>query len=181
MVVFRPADANEVTEGWRVAIERRHGPTTFVFSRQALPIFDRSQLAPAAGARMGAYVLSDPPGPPDVILIGTGSEVALCLDAAALVKDLRVRVVSMPSWELFAQQSQEYRDQVLPPRVPARLAVEAAAPLGWERWVGQAGEVMGLNRFGASAPFQDIYTHLNFTPDFIAQRARELLERTKGS
>jgi transketolase len=176
MVVFRPADANEVTEGWRVAIERRHGPTTLVFSRQALPILDRTQLGAAAGAQRGAYILADSTATPDVILIGTGSEVALCLDARALLSDINTRVVSMPSWELFAQQPQAYRDEVLPPTVTVRLAVEAASPLGWERWVGQAGDVIGVNRFGASAPFQEIYKQLNFTPEFIGQRARELLE-----
>jgi transketolase len=176
MVVFRPADANEVTEGWRVAIERRHGPTTLVFSRQALPVFDRTQLAPAAGARRGAYVLADPAdGTPELILIGTGSEVALCVEARELLKDVRTRVVSMPSTELFAQQDQAYRDSVLPPSVPARFAVEAASPLGWERWVGPRGDVMGLNRFGASAPYQDIYRQLDFTPECVAQRARALL------
>ncbi|HEV7663989.1 MAG TPA: transketolase [Chloroflexota bacterium] len=179
MIVFRPADANEVTEGWKVAIERRSTPTVLVFSRQTLPIFDRSRFGPAAGARRGAYVLADPPGgDPQVILIGTGSEVSLLVDARELLEQqgLRVRVVSMPSWELFGAEPQTYRDEVLPPAVTARLAVEAGSPLGWERWVGDRGDVLGLNRFGASAPIADIYTHLNFTPDFIAQRARELVE-----
>jgi transketolase len=178
MVVFRPADANEVTEGWRVAIERRHGPTTLVFSRQALPIFDRSTLGPAAGARRGAYVLADD-ADPQVILIATGSEVALAMQARdVLAKDgVRVRVVSMPSWELFSGESQEYRDEVLPPAITARVGIEAATPLGWERWVGQGGDVVGLERFGASAPYTDVYKHLNFTPEYIAQRARAVLER----
>jgi transketolase len=177
MVVFRPADANEVTEGWRVAIERQHGPTTLVFSRQALPIFDRTRLGDASGARRGGYVLLDSDGSPDLILIGTGSEVALCVEAREQLSGINVRVVSMPSWELFAEQSQTYRDQVLPPDVTARLAVEAASPLGWERWVGANGDVVGLHRFGASAPYQEVLRHLNFTPEFVAQRARELLER----
>ncbi|MCA1645566.1 MAG: transketolase [Chloroflexi bacterium] len=182
MVVFRPADANEVTEGWRVAIERRDGPTILVFSRQALPIFDRASLGSASGARKGAYVLADAPdGRPEVILIATGSEVGLVMDARDLLlaEGRRVRVVSMPSWELFAVQPQAYRDEVLPPAVGARLSVEAASPLGWERWVGQHGEVLGLDRFGASAPIAEIYKHLNFTPDFIAQRARDLVERNR--
>src|SRR6266542_59143 len=177
MVVFRPADANEVTEGWRVAIERSHGPTTLVFSRQALPIFDRTRLGAASGARRGAYVLADAAGPPDVILIGTGSEVVLAMHARDLLSEVKVRVVSMPSWELFGQQPQSYRDDVLPPSVTARVAIEAASPIGWERWVGASGDVVGLYRFGASAPYTDIYTHLNFTPEYIAQRARELLSR----
>ena len=180
MVVFRPADANEVTEGWRVAIERRDGPTILVFSRQALPIFDRSVCGPAAGARKGAYVLIDAEnGSPDAILIATGSEVALAMQARELLqKDgADVRVVSMPSWELFAAQPQAYRDEVLPPSVVARVGIEAASPLGWERWVGQDGDVIGLNRFGASAPYTDVYKHLNFTADYVADRARELLRR----
>lgn len=181
MVVFRPADANEVTEGWRVAIERRDGPTILVFSRQALPIYDRSTLGPAAGARKGAYVLADSPGgQPELILIATGSEVSLVMDARDTLQaeGRRVRVVSMPSWELFEAQPQTYRDEVLPPAVTARFAVEAASPLGWERWVGDAGEILGLNRFGASAPASDVYKHLNFTPAFIAQRARDLVQRS---
>jgi transketolase len=180
MVVFRPADANEVTEGWRVAIERRHAPTTLVFSRQALPIFDRSRVAPAAEARKGAYVLAreEGSGGPDVILIASGSEVALCMQARELLardSAVRVRVVSMPSFELFAAQPREYRDEVLPPSVRARLAVEAAAPLGWERWVGLEGDVVGLRRFGASAPYTDVFKHLDFTPEYVAERARALL------
>jgi transketolase len=179
MVVFRPADANEVTEGWRVAIERRDAPTTLVFSRQALPIFDRSQFGPAAGARKGAYVLARERGsaPPEIILIGSGSEVALCMKARELLEQdgRRVRVVSMPSFELFEDQSREYRDEVLPPAVRARVAVEAAAPLGWERGVGLEGDVIGLRRFGASAPYMDVYKHLNFTPEYVADRALALL------
>jgi transketolase len=182
MVVFRPADANEVTEGWRTAIERRDGPTTLIFSRQALPIFDRSKVGPAAGARKGGYVLADAAnGQPELILLATGSEVSLVMAARdALAADgQRVRVVSMPSWELFAEQPQSYRDEVLPPAVAARLAVEAASPLGWERWVGYGGEIIGLNHFGASAPITDVYKHFNFTPEFIAQRARDLVERNR--
>jgi transketolase len=182
MVVFRPADANEVTEGWRTAIERRDGPTTLIFSRQALPIFDRSKVGPAAGARKGGYVLADAPdGQPELILLSTGSEVSLVMGARdALAADgQRVRVVSMPSWELFGAQPQSYRDEVLPPAVTARLAVEAASPLGWERWVGYQGEIIGLNHFGASAPIADVYKHFNFTPEFIAQRARDLVERNR--
>jgi transketolase len=180
MVVFRPADANEVTEGWRVAIERREGPTSLLFSRQALPIFDRTRFGSASGARQGAYVLADPAGgDPEIILLGTGSEVSLIMDAREILEreGRRVRVVSMPSWELFSAQPQSYRDEVLPPSITARLSVEAASPLGWERWVGQHGDVLGLTRFGASAPYMDIYKHLNFTPDYIAQRARDLLAR----
>jgi transketolase len=181
MVVFRPADANEVTEGWRVAIERRDGPTILVFSRQTLPIYDRTTFAPASGARKGGYVLIDPPGgQPDLILIASGSEVSLATAAYDLLlqSGLKPRVVSLPSWELFGAQPQSYRDDVLPPPITARVSIEAASTFGWERWVGQAGEIIGLNRFGASAPIADIYKNLNFTPEFIAQRARALLERS---
>src|SRR5438128_7791858 len=180
IVVFRPADANEVTEGWRVAIERRGAPTILVFSRQALPIYDRSVVAPASGARRGAYVLVDPPdGQPEVILMATGSEVSLAMAARDVLQreGRRVRVVSMPSWELFGAEPQTYRDEVLPPSITARVSVEAASPLGWERWVGQHGDVIGLNRFGASAPAADVYKHLNFTPEFIAQCARKHLDK----
>src|SRR5438132_6612243 len=148
IVVFRPADANEVTEGWRVAIERRDGPTVLVFSRQALPIYDRSKFGPASGARKGAYVLADATdGRPEVILIATGSEVSLAMAARELLmkEGRKVRVVSMPSWELFGAQPQTYRDEVLPPEIIARVGVEAASPLGWERWVGQGGDVVALN------------------------------------
>jgi transketolase len=179
MVVFRPADANEASEGWRVAIERRDGPTILVFSRQPLPIFDRSVCGAASGARKGAYVLKDASrATPEVILIATGSEVGLAMSARDILESQGhpTRVVSMPSWELFAAQPQSYRDEVLPPSVAARVAIEAASPLGWERWVGLRGDIIGLNRFGASAPIADVYKHLNFTPDYIAERARNLLQ-----
>jgi transketolase len=179
MVVFRPADANEVTEGWRVAIERRDGPTILVFSRQALPIFDRSVCGPASGARKGGYILREADGGvPEVILIATGSEVSLAMGARDILakEGRRVRVVSLPSWELFEQQPEAYRDEVLPPSITARVGIEAASPLGWERWVGRAGDVIGLNRFGASAPYTDVYKHLNFTPEYIAERARSVLQ-----
>jgi transketolase len=178
MVVYRPADANEVTEGWRVAIERRHGPTILVFSRQALPIFDRTVCGDVSQARKGAYVLMDASsGTPEVILIATGSEVSLAMSARDLLErdGHRTRVVSMPSWELFADQPEDYRDDVLPPSVVARVGIEAASPLGWERWVGQHGDVIGLNRFGASAPIADVYIHLGFTPEHVAERACRLL------
>ncbi|HEY1297853.1 MAG TPA: transketolase [Chloroflexota bacterium] len=179
MVVFRPADANEVTEGWRVAIERRDGPTILVFSRQALPIFDRSVCGDVSGARKGAYVLMEASGgTPELILIATGSEVGLAMTSRELLErdGHRTRVVSMPSWELFGAQPASYRDEVLPPHVEARVSIEAASPLGWERWVGQHGDIIGLTRFGASAPVADVYKHLNFTPEYIAERACRLLQ-----
>ncbi|MBV9329289.1 MAG: transketolase [Chloroflexi bacterium] len=179
MVVYRPADANEVSEGWRVAIDRRDGPTILVFSRQPLPIFDRSRCGDVSGARKGAYVLMDASsGAPEVILIATGSEVGLAMSARELLEadGHRTRVVSMPSWELFEAQPRSYRDEVLPPSVSTRVSIEAASPLGWERWVGLSGAIIGLDRFGASAPIADVYKHLNFTPEYIAGRARDLLQ-----
>jgi transketolase len=182
LVVFRPADANEVTEGWRVAIERRDGPTILIFSRQPLPIYDRTRFAPAAGASQGAYVLADASaGQPELILIATGSEVGMAVDTRELLEAQGhpTRVVSMPSWELFESQTQSYRDEVLPPAVTARVSIEAASPLGWERWVGSQGLVIGLNRFGASAPINDIYKNLGFTPAALAQCAVGLLGRIR--
>lgn len=180
MVVFRPADANEVVEGWRVAIERRHGPTTLVLSRQAVPTFDRAVFAPAEGARRGAYVLVDAPSHmPQVILIATGTEVSLAVEARDLLArtepDVQVRVVSMPSWELFSEQPIDYRQAVLPPSVRARVAIEAASSFGWERWVGDAGAVLAVDRFGASAPGPEVYKHLGFTPEGIVDRVHAVL------
>jgi transketolase len=145
-----------------------------------MPILDRSVFAPSSGARKGAYVLADSSGgPPEVILIATGSELGLIVAARELLQKegRRVRVVSMPSWELFDAQPQAYRNEVLPPEIKARVSVEAASPMGWERWVGLDGDIIGVNRFGASAPAADIFQHLNFTPEYVAQRARTLLER----
>jgi transketolase len=178
--VLRPADANETVVAWQVALARRHGPTALVLTRQKVPVLDRTVYAPAEGVRRGAYVLADPPsGAPELILIATGSEVSLALAAqAALGKEgVRARVVSMPSWELFHDESPEYRETVLPRAVPRRLAVEAGATLGWERWVGPAGTVVGLDRFGASAPGETVLRELGFTVEHVVARARTLLDR----
>ncbi len=177
LVVIRPADANETSQAWRVALERRHGPTALLLTRQKIPIFDRTTLAPASGLRQGAYVLADSDGQPDIILIASGSEVALVLGAreALAQRGVRARVVSMPSWELFEAQPAEYRAQVLPPQVTARLAVEAAIPLGWERYVGDRGAVIGMERFGASAPYQVLLEKFGFTVENVTQRALQLL------
>lgn len=183
MVVIRPGDPNEVTEAWRSAVERRHGPTTIILSRQAVPTFDRSKVGAAAGARQGAYVLRDAPGgEPQVILIGTGSEVGLAMEAASRLEadGVRARVVSMPSWELFAAQSPEYRESVLPDAIDARVAVEAGVSLGWERWVGRHGAVVAVNGFGSSAPAGEVFKHLGFTPEHVAQVARDVLHRQAG-
>jgi transketolase len=180
LVVIRPADAGETVVAWRVALARRHGPTALVLTRQKVPVLDRSTYAPADGLARGAYVLADAPGGrPELILIGTGSEVALVTAAhGVLVEEgVRARAVSMPSWELFAAQPAAYRDGVLPREVRRRLAVEAAATLGWERWVGSEGTVVGLDRFGASAPGEVNLRELGFTVENVVARARALLGR----
>ncbi len=180
LVVIRPADANETVVAWTVALRRRQGPTALVLTRQKVPVLDRAVFAPAEGLTRGAYVLADAPGGrPELILIGTGSEVALVIAAhATLVREgVRARVVSMPSWELFAAQPAAYREQVLPKAVGRRLAVEAAASLGWERWVGPEGTIIGLDRFGASAPGEVTMRELGFSVEHVLARARGLLGR----
>jgi len=180
LIVIRPADANETAVAWRVAIESRGCPVALVLSRQNLPTLDRSQLAAADGLRKGAYILADGPGgKPDVILIGSGSEVSLILAARAKLAEQRIhaRVVSMPCWEFFERQPEAYRDQVLPRSVRARLAVEAALSQGWHRWVGDGGDVIGVDRFGASAPGNVVMEKLGFTVDHVAARAAALLKR----
>jgi transketolase len=180
MTVIRPADAAETTEAWRMAILNTRGPTSLFLTRQNVPILDRTALASAEGLRRGAYVLwqSDKDAP-DIIFIGTGSETHLALEAGKLLasEGIAVWVVAMPSWELFEAQDAEYRESVLPPSVRARLAVEAGTTLGWERYVGLDGAVVGLNRFGASAPGAVVYTRLGFTVENVAQTARGLLNR----
>jgi transketolase len=177
LVVIRPADAAETVVAWRVALARRRGPTALVLTRQKVPVLDRAIYAAAEGAARGAYVLADAPGPPELILIATGSEVALVVAAqAALVKEgVRARVVSMPSWELFEAEPREYRRAVLPPGVRCRLAVEAGASFGWERWVGAEGATLTLDRFGASAPGEVTMRELGFTVEGVLARAHALL------
>jgi transketolase len=182
LVVLRPGDATETSEAWRVAIERRDGPSVLVTTRQVLPIIDRKTHGAAEGVQRGGYVLLDPPGAPEAILIGTGSEVPLALDAAALLADRGVtaRVVSMVSWELFDAQPQEYRDAVLPPSVKARVSVEAGVTMGWERYVGSEGVSVGIDHFGASAPFQTLYQEFGITAERVAGEAEELVKRGRG-
>ena len=178
LTLFRPADANETTEAWRVAIGHRNGPVAIALSRQNLAVFDRSKVNAAAGLAHGAYVLSEAPGNrPEVILLASGSEVEIVLLAQEKLaaRQVAARVVSVPSLELFAAQPESYRDEVLPPRVRRRLAVEAAHPMPWYRWVGDQGEVVGLTRFGASAPQERIYRELGFTPDAVVARVERLL------
>ncbi len=180
ILVIRPADANEVTEAWRVIMPLRHEPAELVLSRQPLPTLDRSRYAAASGLARGAYVLADAPGgKPEVILIGTGSEVALCVAAheALTNEGIAARVVSMPCWELFEQQDQAYRDQVLPPDMRARVAVEEASTFGWCRYTGPDGAVLGMETFGASAPIEKIQAKFGFEPAHVIQAARDQVAR----
>ena len=179
MTVIRPADATEVVEAWRAAILHEHGPVALVLTRQKVSIVDRTKYAPAAGLHRGGYVLADAPGgKPDVVLMGTGSEVELVLAGYEHLKanGRQPRAVSMPCLEFFAKQPQSYRDSVLPPGVP-RVAVEAAAPLSWYRWVGERGAIVGIDRFGASAPYQRIYQELGLTVERVVASAMELMDR----
>jgi transketolase len=178
LIDLRPADANEVIEAWRVIMQLRHVPVALILSRQNLPTVNRDKFASAAGVAMGAYILADPEdGRPDVILIGTGSEVQLCVKAYEQLKaeGIKARVVSMPSWELFEKQSQEYRESVLPPDVTARVSVEQASTLGWARYVGLTGCSIGMKTFGASAPLQALQEKFGFTPERVVTAAREQL------
>ncbi|MDB4987033.1 MAG: transketolase [Myxococcaceae bacterium] len=177
MMVIRPADANEVAAAWRVTMQLRHQPVLLVLSRQALPTFDRSKYASADGVAKGAYIMADSEGTPSVILIATGSEVALCIGAhEALTKSgIKSRVVSMPSWELFERQPQEYQDAVLPPSIKARVAVEQAASFGWHKYTGLDGKIIGMHTFGASAPLKALLSKFGFTPEAVEKTARELL------
>jgi transketolase len=186
LFVLRPADANETAEAWRVAMNRRHGPTALVLTRQALATLDRTRYGAASGLARGAYVLADAPGAaPEIILLASGSEVAPCVEAfERLVADgIRARVVSMPSWELFERQETSYRDLVLPPAVRARVAVEAAVMMGWERWVGPEGLTIGMEGFGASAPLKELQKKFGLTAEAITAAARNLLlsASTRGS
>jgi transketolase len=178
LTVIRPADANETAVAWRVALEHRGGPVALALTRQKLPVLDRTTLASADLLRKGAYVLADAGNrQPDIILIATGSEVQLALEARQRLaaRGIEARVVSMPSWELFEQQPDSYRDEVLPPPVTARLAIEAASPQGWHRYVGPMGAVIGMTRYGASAPYQVLMEQFGFTADNVTSRALSLL------
>lgn len=180
LITLRPADANEVVEAWRVIMELRHEPAALVLSRQSLPTLDRSTCASAEGVSKGAYILADADdGGPDLLLLATGSEVSLCMDAFEQLKkeSIKARVVSMPSWELFEKQSQDYRDSVLPPEITARISVEQASTLGWDRYVGPRGHIIGMHTFGASAPQRDLQKKFGFTPEKIVAAANELLRR----
>jgi transketolase len=183
LTVIRPADANEVAEAWRIAVENCGGPTAILLTRQNVPVVDRKSYSPPTGLRKGAYILSDSsPGKPDLILIATGSEVPLALEVheKLLAEGLKTRVVSMPSWELFEQQPEEYRQEVLPPDVTRRVSIEAGVTLGWHRYVGREGEIVGIDHFGASAPGKILLKEFGFTSEDILYRVRSLLTKTKG-
>jgi transketolase len=179
LIVLRPGDANEVVEAWRFIAQTRHHPVVLVLSRQAMPTLDRTKYAPAAGLRQGAYVVADSAPAPEVILIGTGTEVGMCIAAheQLVAAGIKSRVVSMPSWELFEEQPAEYRDLVLPPSVTARVVVEQASNFGWERYVGRTGHMITMRTFGASAPLKELQSKFGFAPDKIALAARAQLGR----
>jgi transketolase len=179
LIVLRPGDANEVAEAWRTIMELRHEPVALILSRQPMPTLDRTRFAPASGLRRGAYVLADPPeGDPEVILIASGSEVGLATEAWKTLSagGVRARLVSMPSWELFDAQPAEYRNEVLPPGVTARVAIEQASTFGWERYVGANGAIVGMDTFGASAPLKHLQTKFGFTPEAVVGLAKARLE-----
>lgn len=179
LLFIRPGDANETVEAWRLAIEHRHRPTALALTRQNVPTLDRQRFASAAGVRRGAYVLNPDLDRPDVILLATGSELSLIVAAEVLLarRNVRARLVSMPCWELFEEQDAAYRDAVLPPTATPRLAVETGVALGWHRWVGARGDVLSLDRFGASAPATRVMTELGFTAEHVAERAARLVAR----
>jgi transketolase len=185
LITIRPADANEVVEAWKVIMQFRHEPVVLVLSRQTLPILDRSKYASAEGVARGAYVLADVEDKqPEVLLLGTGSEVALCLEAfQELRRDgIKARVISIPSWEIFehyCRKNPQYRKDVLPEQVKARVSVEQASLFGWERYVGTSGRRIGMDTFGASAPLKELQTKFGFTPERIVEAAKEQLRQTR--
>jgi transketolase len=177
LVTFRPADANEVVQAYRFVMQLRHKPAALVLSRQALPTLDRQKYAPASNVSRGAYVLADAGADPDVILIASGSEVSLAVEAHERLQaeGIRSRVVSMPSWEIFEDQPEAYRNSVLPPKVAARISIEQASTFGWERYVGPRGRMIGMHTFGASAPLQELLRNFGFEPEQIVETARKLV------
>ena len=178
LIVLRPGDASEVVEAWKIIAQLQHQPAALVLTRQALPTFDRTKYGAASGTARGAYILADAPGgKPDVILMGTGSEVSLCIEAYEKLKaeGIQARVVSMPSWKIFEQQDKSYKESVLPPSITARVSVEMAATFGWERYVGLKGRKVGMHRFGASAPLKDLLKFFGFTADAVVEEARKAI------
>jgi transketolase len=185
LITLRPADANEAVEAWRVIMQLRHQPVALILTRQAVPILDRTRYASAEGLQRGAYALADADdGKPDMLLLATGSEVSLCIEAYEQLRaeGIRARVVSMPSWELFEQYCHEhpdYREQVLPDAVTARVSVEQGATLGWARYVGRHGHTIGMETFGASAPLKELQKKFGFVPEHIVAAARAQLARAR--
>ena len=180
LLVIRPCDANETSVAWEVALDHKGGPVALVLTRQNLPVLDRINLGPAADLARGAYILDEPEeGRPDVILLASGSEVHIARDALGILKTqgIQVRVVNMPCWELFESQPKDYRDLVLPAEIKARVAIEAGSPLGWHRYVGDHGEVLGIDRFGASAPYKALYENFGLTPQRVVEKVLRLLNR----
>ena len=181
LILIRPGDANECGEAWRVVLGLKHEPSTLILSRQAMPTIDREKFAPASGLAKGAYILADPEGgkKPEVILIGTGSELQMCVAAwESLTKEgIAARVVSMPSWDLFEKQDQAYQDEVFPQDIPARVSVEQGSVMGWDRYVGRMGAIIGMHTFGASAPLKELQTKFGFSPDKIVEAAKQQIER----
>jgi transketolase len=178
MVVLRPGDANEVTEAYKVALQHTHGPSTLVFSRQAVPTLDRTKYASASGTAKGAYVLGDSAGAkPDVILMATGTELQWAVTAHEKLRaeGIKSRVVSMPSWELFEAQDATYQESVLPSSVTARVSIEMASTLGWDRYVGPKGKIIGMHSFGASAPLKDLLKKFGFDAEAVVSAAKQLL------
>jgi transketolase len=181
LMVWRPGDANEVIETWKYVMKERHTPAVLVLSRQNLPTLDRMKYAPATGTQKGAYVVSEAPGgKPEALLLATGSELSLALQAQdQLTKEgIKARVVSMPCWEVFDEQDQEYRDSVIPPGVTARVAVEQASTVGWDRWVGSHGAVVGMRTFGASAPLKELQKKFGFTVDNVVTAVKTSLKKS---
>jgi transketolase len=179
IIDLRPGDANEVSEAWRVVMQQKHTPFALILTRQAIPTLDRTKYASAAGVAKGAYVLGDSQGEPEVILMGTGSELQFAVAAHEQLtqEGIRSRVVSMPSWKLFEKQTPEYRDSVLPPKVRARVSIEAGTSLGWREYVGFDGAVIARSDFGASAPIKDLYKQFGFTAENVVKHAKALLKK----
>jgi transketolase len=177
LAVIRPADAHETREAWRAALLRKHAPTAFALSRQKVALIDRNKYSDASGLHKGAYILAREEGVLKLILIATGSEVGLALQAREQLQaeNIPTRVISMPCWEFFEEQTQEYRDEVLPPHIKARLAIEAGVRMGWDRWIGSKGDTITQDRFGLSAPAEDVFREFGFTVENVVEKARKLL------
>lgn len=179
LTVIRPADANEVSQAWRAALLHKDGPVSIILSRQNLPVYDRNKVASAEGTLKGAYILSDCEGTPDIILMASGSEVQLIVKAQEILKaeNIKARVVSFPSWELFDAQDEAYKESVLPKAVRCRFAIEAGSPLGWSKYTTDAGDVWGMDRFGESAPGNEVMKEFGFTTENVVAKAKEILSR----